>query len=100
MLVFAKVTDEVFVHLTQELTFSSLVLMNLIGVSQQGSGEMMNADACFCQNAVKFTDEGSVKCTVSLDPNRPTPDPEMVSIKFIIQCVTILIAVSVDLSYP
>ena len=42
-----------------------------------------------CQNAVKFTDHGSVKCTVSVDPNRQTPDPEMVSIKFIIQYVII-----------
>ena len=30
-----------------------------------------------------------MKCTVSVDPNRPTPDPEMVSIKFIIQYVII-----------
>lgn len=41
------------------------------------------------QNAVKFTDRGSVKCTVSVDPNRPTPDPEMVSIKFTVECVII-----------
>jgi hypothetical protein len=46
------------------------------------------------QNAVKFTERGSVKCTVSVDPNRPTPDPEMVSLKFIVQCVFTSIAVA------
>ena len=32
-----------------------------------------------------------MKCTVSVDPNRSTPDPEMVSIKFIVQCVIVSI---------
>lgn len=70
--------------------------MNLIGVSRVQNPQRMDFDFHSCKNAVKFTDQGSVKCTVSVDPNRPTPDPEMVSIKFVVECVVIHIAIAGD----